>query len=79
MCALLSAQGPMAGIDPNFVIYDDDDQTTLLHGALPQYSRSDCSRFVKAISKAKDYCLEPDSPELSAVFSDPEERRIYAI
>jgi len=75
----LSAQGPMAGIDPNFVIYDDDDQTTLLHGALPQYSRSDCSRFVKAISKAKDYCLEPDSPELGTIFSDPEERRIYAI
>jgi DNA helicase-2/ATP-dependent DNA helicase PcrA len=75
----LSAGGPMAGIDPNFVIYDDDDQTTLLHGALPQYSRSDCSRFVKAISKAKDYCLEPDSPELGSVFSDPEERRIYAI
>jgi len=67
------------GIDRNFVIYDDDDQTTLLHGALPQYNRSECSRMVQAISRAKDYGLEPDSPDLSRAFSDPALRRIYAI
>ena len=65
-------------LDRNFVIYDDDDQTTLLHGAFPQYSRSECSRMVQSISRAKDFGLEPDSPDLSRVFSDPVMRRIYA-
>lgn len=66
-------------LSKSFVIYDDDDQTTLLHGALPQYNRSECGRLVQAISRAKDYGLEPDSVDLSRVFSDPAQRRIYAI
>jgi DNA helicase-2/ATP-dependent DNA helicase PcrA len=67
-----------AGLDPNFTIYDDDDQTTLLHGILPQYTRSECKSMVQAISRAKDLGLEPDSPDLSAAFSDPGMRRTYA-
>jgi DNA helicase II / ATP-dependent DNA helicase PcrA len=66
-----------AGLDPNFTIYDDDDQTTLLHGLLPQHTRSECKTMVQAISRAKDLGLEPDSPDLSAAFSDPQMRRIY--
>ena len=67
------------GLDPRFVIYDDDDQSALLHAALPQYTRSECSRMVQAISRAKDYGLEPDSPDLSSAFADPGlMRRIYA-
>jgi DNA helicase-2/ATP-dependent DNA helicase PcrA len=66
-------------LDPRFVIYDDDDQTTLLHAALPQYTRSECARMAQAISRAKDYGLEPDSPDLSAAFADPGlMRRVYA-
>ena len=68
-----------ARLDPNFTIYDDDDQATLLHGALPQNTRSECSRMVQAISRAKDLGLEPDSPDLSAAFADPAMRRIYAL
>ncbi|HET7839595.1 MAG TPA: UvrD-helicase domain-containing protein, partial [Rectinemataceae bacterium] len=68
-----------AGLDPNFVIYDDDDATTLLHGILPQNSRSECSRMAQAIARAKDYGLEPDSPDLSAAFSDPAMRKVYAL
>lgn len=68
-----------AGLDSNFTIYDDDDQTTLLHGAMPQNSRSECSRMVQAISRAKDLGLEPDSPDLSAAFDDPGMRRVYAL
>jgi len=68
-----------AGLDSNFTIYDDDDQATLLHGALPQNTRAECSRMVQAISRAKDLGLEPDSPDLSAAFTDPAMRRIYAI
>ena len=68
-----------AGIDPNFTIYDDDDQTTLLHGLLPQHTRSECKVMAQAISRAKDLGLEPDSPDLSAAFSDPQMRRVYAM
>jgi DNA helicase-2/ATP-dependent DNA helicase PcrA len=67
------------GLDPNFTIYDDDDQATLLHGAMPQNNRGECSRMVQAISRAKDLGLEPDSPDLSAAFSDPGMRRVYAL
>ncbi len=66
-----------AGLDPNFVIYDDDDATTLLHGLLPQNTRIECSRMAQAIARAKDYGLEPDSPDLSLAFSEPQMRRIY--
>ncbi|MBL8968772.1 MAG: UvrD-helicase domain-containing protein, partial [Spirochaetaceae bacterium] len=68
-----------AGLDPNFTIYDDDDQATLLHGALPQYDRNECRRLVQSISRAKDYGLKPDSPDLSRAFSDPALRRVYAL
>jgi DNA helicase II / ATP-dependent DNA helicase PcrA len=68
-----------AGLDSNFTIYDDDDQTTLLHGILPQNTRSECKSMVQAISRAKDLGLEPDSPSLAAAFSDPGMRRIYAL
>jgi len=68
-----------AGLGTNFTIYDDDDSTTLLHGAMPQNTRQECSRMAQAIARAKDYGLEPDSPDLSAVFSDPGMRRVYAL
>jgi len=68
-----------AGLDSNFTIYDDDDQTTILHGLLPQYNRSECSRLVQTISRAKDLGLDPDSPSLGTLLADPEARRIYAM
>ncbi len=68
-----------AGLDANFTIYDDDDQATLLHGGMPQNTRVECSRMVQAISRAKDLGLEPDSPDLSAAFSDPGLRRVYEL
>jgi DNA helicase II / ATP-dependent DNA helicase PcrA len=68
-----------ARLDPNFTIYDDDDSTTLLHGAMPQNTRKECSLMAQSIARAKDYGLEPDSPDLSAAFDDPGMRRVYAI
>jgi len=76
---LLRRNAQAAGLDPNFTIYDDDDQATLLHGAMPQNTRQECSRMVQAISRAKDYGFEPDSPDLSGVFPDPAMRRVYAL
>lgn len=67
------------GLDSNFVIYDDDDSTELLHAALPQISKQDCKRYASLIARAKDYNLEPDSPDLSASIRDEDFRRVYAL
>nr|MDA8409426.1 UvrD-helicase domain-containing protein [Treponema sp.] len=71
--------GAVPGLDSDFTIYDDDDQTTLLHGLLPHNTRSECRAHVDAISRAKDYGIEPDSPALDKVSSDPGFRRIFAM
>jgi DNA helicase-2/ATP-dependent DNA helicase PcrA len=76
---LLRRNAKAAGLDPNFTIYDDDDATTLLHGALPQNTRQECARMVQAIARAKDYGLDPDSPALDSFFSSPDMRRVYAL
>ncbi|HUX38583.1 MAG TPA: UvrD-helicase domain-containing protein [Rectinemataceae bacterium] len=73
------APGVVPGLDPDFTIYDDDDQTTLLHGLLPRNTRSECKALVDTISRAKDFGFEPDSPGLDKVSSDPGFRRIYAM
>lgn len=73
----LRRQAEVAGLDPNFIIYDDDDQASLLHAALPRYTKRECSAFCQTISRAKDYNLAPDSPELDMVSHEPEFRRIY--
>ena len=71
--------GAVPGLDADFTIYDDDDQTTLLHGLLPRNTRSECGALVDAISRAKDFGYEVDSPALDKVSSDPGFRRIYAM
>ncbi|MGO8695227.1 MAG: ATP-dependent helicase, partial [Rectinemataceae bacterium] len=68
-----------AGLDSNFVIYDDDDSTTLVHAAFPQHTRRECAQIASTIARAKDLGLEPDSPDLSAAFHDPNMRRAYAV
>lgn len=67
------------GLDSNFVIYDDDDSAELLHAALPQISKQDCKRYASLIARAKDYNLDPDSPDLNASIRDEDFRRIYAL
>ncbi len=68
-----------AGLDPAFVIYDDEDSAALLHSAMPRYTKKECSRFCTSIARAKDLGLECDSPSLDAVSTDPEFRRIFTI
>lgn len=67
-----------AGLDSNFVIYDDGDSAELLHAAFPQMDRQECKRYAAYIARAKDYNLEPDSPDLGAAARDEDFRRIYA-
>lgn len=66
------------GIGKDFVIYDDGDSSELIHSALPSLSRQECSRYASLVARAKDYNLDPDSPELSSIMRDEEFRRIYS-
>jgi DNA helicase-2/ATP-dependent DNA helicase PcrA len=76
--ARAAAEGSIPGLSPDFTIYDDDDQVTLIHAILPEKTRGECRVIADAISRAKDYGLEPDSPDLGkAGQDDPRFRRIY--
>ncbi|MGB4586585.1 MAG: UvrD-helicase domain-containing protein, partial [Rectinemataceae bacterium] len=66
------------GLDSNFVIYDDSDSSELIHAALPQLPKPECRRYASLIARAKDYSLDPDSPNLNASIRDQDFRRIYA-
>jgi DNA helicase-2/ATP-dependent DNA helicase PcrA len=66
-----------AGLESNFIIYDDEDSANLLHAALPSIAKQDCSRYATMIARAKDYALEPSSPKLQSFFHDEEFRRIF--
>ena len=61
-----------AGLDPNFTVYDDDDMVTLLTKAVPSLTKQQAAHVAHKISLAKDYCLTPESPELSDIESAPE-------
>ncbi len=74
----LRTNGRFAGLDSNFTVYDDDDSASLLSKAVPELSRMEVSSAVHKIARAKDYCLEPDSPSLDTIDPDPEFREIYA-
>ncbi len=75
----LRRNAPATGLDSNFVIYDDEDSTTLVHAVFPQHTRRECAQIAASIARAKDLGLEPDSPDLSAAFRDPNMRRAYAL
>ncbi len=53
-----------AGIARNFTVYDDEDSAQLMHRAMPQLNRQEAKSLAAKIARAKDYCWEPDSPEL---------------
>lgn len=76
---LLRRNAALAGLDPNFTIYDDDDAVTLLSKALPALTRQQVSSAVHKISRAKDYCLGPDSPLLGEIDPDPDFAEVYGI
>lgn len=76
---LLRRNAALAGLDSNFTIYDDDDAITLLSKAMPALTRQQVSGAVHKISRAKDYCLSPDSPLLADIDPDPEFAEVYAL
>ena len=74
---MLRRYAEWAGLSHNFTIYDDDDSVTLLMKAQPQLNKQEAQRFIRKISRAKDYCLLPDSPQLAAIDPAPEFAEIY--
>ncbi len=66
-------------LDSNFVIYDDEDSASLVQAILPNLSKPDCRRYANLIARAKDYGLEPDSPNLASLIRDDDFRRVYAL
>jgi DNA helicase-2/ATP-dependent DNA helicase PcrA len=67
----------LADLNSNFVIYDDDDTVSLL-GTIDEDSQRAALRDTAArISRAKDYFLSPDDPELDLIDYRPEFRIMY--
>ena len=73
---MLRRNAGLAGLNPNFTIYDDDDTLTLLHSTQSERKKQDLKGFNRMISRAKDYALGPED-DLTAISSDPEFRTIY--
>ena len=67
-----------AGLDQNFVVYDDDDMITLLRDAVPTLDKKDAKTVAHQISLAKDYFLLP-SDDLSMIGSEFDLNELYRL
>jgi len=72
----LRRNGNLVGLASKFVIYDDDDSTTLLGSIMEDAPRAQAARVAHLIARAKDYFLSPDDPALSSI-DHREEFRIW--
>jgi len=73
----LRRNGGLAGLNSNFVIYDDDDVVSLLASLLENTPRAEVKHYAYNISRAKDYFLTPDDPELAIIDHHKKFRDIY--
>jgi DNA helicase-2/ATP-dependent DNA helicase PcrA len=73
----LRRNGALAGLDSRFVIYDEDDTIALLAALMEDSSRVEVKGAANIISRAKDYFLGPDDPELDLIDSRGKFRQIY--
>ncbi|MDR3145399.1 MAG: ATP-dependent helicase [Treponema sp.] len=74
----LRRNGSLAGLAPNFVIYDDDDTVSLLSTLMEDVPRAEVKLAAQHISRAKDYFLSPEDPELDRINYHREFRALYA-
>jgi DNA helicase II / ATP-dependent DNA helicase PcrA len=74
----LRRNGGCAGLDSNFVIYDDDDMISLLATIMQGSPKKDIKKIAYNISRAKDYFLSPDDPGLAAIDGRKNFRKLYA-
>jgi len=73
----LRRNGGLAGLNSSFIIYDDDDVISLLSSIMENSSRADARYYAHNISRAKDYFLSPDDPELAVIDHQKKFRDIY--
>ncbi|MCL1927869.1 MAG: ATP-dependent helicase [Treponema sp.] len=73
----LRRNASLAGLNSNFVIYDDEDTVSLLRTINEDAARAENRKTAALISRAKDYFLSPDDPELDLIDYRPEFRKIY--
>lgn len=66
----------VAGLDPKFTVYDDDDSATLLQKAMPALTKKQANQKAHEIALCKDYCLGPDD-DLSIVDKDGDLSEVY--
>ncbi|MCL1931820.1 MAG: ATP-dependent helicase [Treponema sp.] len=74
----LRRNGALAGLDSNFVIYDDDDMISLLSTIMKDKPKTEVKRTAHTISRAKDYFLSPQDAELAFIDSKKDFRNLYA-
>ncbi len=73
---MLRRNADAAELPRSFSIYDDDDSIALLRAIYPEQKRAVLARYAHLVSRAKDYCLGPES-DLDGVTNDPEFPEIY--
>lgn len=74
----LRRNGSLAGLNSGFVIYDDDDVVSLLSGIMENSPKPEVKYFAHCISRAKDYFLSPDDPQLALIDHHKKFRDTYA-
>ncbi|GHT64708.1 DNA helicase [Spirochaetia bacterium] len=74
----LRRNGSLIGLDNAFVIYDDDDMVALLATLLEDTPKAEVKQIAHNISRAKDFFLGPESPELDLIDHRKQFRQIYA-
>ncbi|AEF84185.1 ATP-dependent DNA helicase PcrA [Treponema primitia ZAS-2] len=73
----LRRNGTLGGLNSNFTIYDDDDVVSLLSTLLEDIPKPELRQIAHSISRAKDYFLSPEDPELDLINQDGKFRSIY--
>jgi len=73
----LRRNGSLANLNSSFVIYDDNDVISLLSSILDNSPKAEVKHWAHSISRAKDYFLSPDDPELAVIDHNKKFRDIY--
>ena len=74
----LRRNGSLGGLEPGFVIYDDDDSIALLATIMEGAPRAELKTAAHNIARAKDYFISPDDPELDLIDHRKSFRTVYA-
>jgi DNA helicase-2/ATP-dependent DNA helicase PcrA len=74
----LRRNGRFGGLEPGFVIYDDDDTVSLLAALMEDLPRPEIKQAARQIARAKDFFLSPEDPALDLIDHRKSFRRLYA-